>query len=118
MLILIAGKQRSLRNALKGFLQTRPGYEISGMVADKAALFKEVENKPPSLLILDEDFADLLVEEVILPLQQFEPYPQMIVLVSRAERKTAYLDAGVAALVEKTTPPKSLLTTMEAVRLR
>jgi len=118
VLILIAGKQKSLRSALQIFLQSRPGYEVAGTVADKETLFKEVESKSPDLLLLDEDFTDSLVEKVIEPLLQIDPCPQIILLISRVGAKKVYLDAGVAALVQKTDPPKSLLTAIETVRLR
>lgn len=118
MLILIAGKQRSLRNALRGFLRTQTGYEVSGTVADKKALLTAVETNSPDILLLDEDFAELLVEEILVPVQQLNPCPQVIVLINRVEGKMDYLDAGAATLVSKTRPPKQLLIGIETVRLR
>jgi len=118
VLILIAGKQRALRNALKGLLQTRPGYVVAGMAADTEALFIQVETKSPDLLLLDEDLTEMLVEDAILPLLQLDPCPKMIVLSSRSESRKVYLDAGVTAFVEKTDPPKSLLTAIEGIRLQ
>ena len=61
MRILIAGKQRSLRNALKGLLQTRPGYDVVGTAADIEELFIQVETNSPDLLLLDEVLTYMLV---------------------------------------------------------
>ncbi|NCF67981.1 MAG: response regulator [Chloroflexi bacterium] len=118
MYIVVAGKQRALRNALKGFLQTRPGYEVVGTAADKEELLIQVETKSPDLLLLDEDLTVLLIEEVIVPLQRFDPCPKIVVLGGRPESRKKYLDAGVATLVGKAGPPKSLLTAIEEIRLQ
>ena len=118
MRILIAGKQSSLRNALKGLLQTRPGYDVVGMVADREELFIQVETKSPDLLLLDEDLTEMLVEDVIVPLQQIDHCPKMIVLGGRPASRKVYLEAGAAAHIEKADPPKSLLTAIEEIRLR
>ena len=118
MLILIAGKQRSLRNALKGFLLTRTSYVVASTVADKEALFIQVKTEPPDFVLLDEDFTELLIEEVIVPLQQIDSRPQLIILGRRSELKPTYLDAGAAAFISKSEPPKTLLTTIEEFRLR
>jgi DNA-binding NarL/FixJ family response regulator len=115
--VLIAGKQASLRNALKTLLQTRPGIEIAGLAADKKDLFAQVESSPADLLLLDETLSQELVKEVIVPLQQFDHCPAILVLNDRAAAKQAYLDAGAAAVINKGDPPKSLLTAIEAIRL-
>ena len=69
MRVLIAGTQAALRNALKTFLQTRPGIEIAGIAADKEDHFAQVESDSPDLLLLDETLSRELVKEVIVPLQ-------------------------------------------------
>lgn len=117
MRILIAAKQRTLRNALKGLLQTRPGYDIVGTAADKEALFAQAETKAPDLLLLDETLTVFLMEEVLIPLQLIDPCPSTIVLGNQSESRKVYLDAGVTAVVEKTDHPKSLLTAIEGIRL-
>ena len=118
MRVLIAGTQAALRNAMKTFLQTRPGIEIAGMVADKKDLFAQVESTPADLLLLDESLSQELVKEVIAPLQQFDHSPAILVLYDRAAAKQAYLDAGAVAVINKGDPPKSLLTAIEEIRLR
>ena len=118
MRVLIAGKQAALRNAVKTLLQTRPGIEIAGIAADKEDLFAQVESDSPDLLLLDEYLSRELVKEVIVPLQQFDPCPAILVLGGRAEAKQAYLDAGAVAVINKGDPPKYLLTAIEEIRLR
>ena len=118
MRILIAGKQKTLRNALKGLLQTRPGYDVVGTVADEEELFIQVETKSPDLLLLNDDLTEMLVEVVIAPLQQFDPSPKILVLSGRTASRKAYLDAGVVAFVDKSDPPKSFLTAIEEIRFR
>ena len=78
----------------------------------------QVEADSPDLLLLDEALTDKLVEDVIVPLQQIDPPPAMIILGSRTELGKAYLDAGAEAFVSKSDPPKSLLTAIETIRLR
>jgi len=118
MRVFIAGKQATLRNALKLLLQTRPGIEIAGTAADKKDLFTQVESTPADLLLLDETLSQELVKEVIVPLQQFDHCPAILVLSDRAEAKQAYLDAGAVAVINKGDPPKNLLTAIEEIRLR
>ena len=118
MQLFIAGKEASLRNALTTLLQTRPGIEIAGAAADKKDLFAQVKSNPPDLLLLDEALSHELVKKVILPLQQFDARPAILVLGSRAEAKQAYLDAGAVAVINKGDPPKYLLTAIEEIRLR
>ena len=118
MRVFIAGKEASLRNALTTLLQTRPGIEITGVVADKKNIFVQVESNPSDLLLLDETLSQELVKEVIVPLQQFDPCPAILVLGGQAEAKQAYLDAGAVAVINKGDPPKYLLTAIEEIRLR
>ncbi len=118
MLILIAGKQAALRSALKNFLQRRPGLEIAGTAANKAELMSLVTADSSDLLLLDENLAEDLVQEVIIPLRQIDSCPLVIVLGSRTEMSQVYRDAGVESFVSKSTPPKSLLTMIEEIRLR
>ena len=118
MLILIAGKQAALRNALKLLLQTRPGLEIVGAVSNRAELLSQVEADSPDLLLLDEGLTVKLIVDVIVPLQQIDPPPAIMILGSRMERGQAYLDAGANAFVNKSDPPKSLLTAIEEIRLQ
>jgi DNA-binding NarL/FixJ family response regulator len=118
MRVFIAGKEASLRNALTTLLQTRPGIEIAGAAADKKNLFAQVESNPSDLLLLDETLSQELVKEVIIPLQQFDPCPTILVLSGRTEAKQAYLDAGAVAVINRGDPPKCLLTAIEEIRLR
>jgi DNA-binding NarL/FixJ family response regulator len=118
MRVLIAGKEAALCNALKTLLQTRPGIEITGTVADPEELFVQVKNEAPDLLLLDEELSQELVEDVIVPLQQFDPCPAVMVMGGRAEARQAYLDADAVAFINKSDPPKSLLTAIEEIRLR
>ena len=117
MLILVAAKRVALRDALKTFFQTRPGLNVVGMATNKAELLKRVEADSPDLLLLDEDLSKKLVEDVIMPIQQIDSAPMVIVLGSRAETKQALLDAGAVAIISKNDPPKTLLTAIEEVRL-
>jgi DNA-binding NarL/FixJ family response regulator len=118
MRVLIAGKQAALRNALKTLLQTRPGIEVTGTVADTEELFVQVKSKAADLLLLDEELSRELVEDVIVPLQQFDTCLAVMVLGGRAEARQAYLDAGAVAFINKSDPPRTLLTAIEEIRLR
>jgi DNA-binding response OmpR family regulator len=81
-------------------------------------LISQINTDTPDLLLLDEDLTEMLVDDVIIPLKQFDPCPAVIVLGGRAEARQAYLDAGAAAFINKSDPPKSLLTAIEEIRLR
>jgi len=118
MRVLIAVKKASLRNALETLLQTRPGIEIAGTAADIEELFAQVTSKTPDLLLLDDNFSQKLVEKVIIPLQQFDPCPAVLVLVGRTESRQAYLDVGAKVVIDKGDPPKSLLTAIEGIRMQ
>jgi len=118
MRVLIAGKKAALSNALKTLLQTRPGIEIAGTVSDIEELFVQVKSEPADLLLLDENLTEKLVEDVIIPIQQIDSPPMVLVLGDRTETKQAVLDAGAVAFVDKSDPPKSLLTAIEEIRLR
>jgi DNA-binding NarL/FixJ family response regulator len=117
MRVLIAGRQATMRRALKTLLGTRPGLEVIGEAADKRELISQIETEPPDLLLLDEDLTEKLVENVIVPLQQLDSCPMVIVLGSRSESRKAVLDAGAVAFISKSDPPKSLLTAIEGIRL-
>jgi DNA-binding NarL/FixJ family response regulator len=118
MRVLIAGRQETMRRALKTLLGTRPGLEVIGEAADKSELISQINTEMPDLLLLDEELSQELVNDVIVPLQQFDPCPAVLVLGDRAEARQAYLDAGAAAFINKSDPPKSLLTAIEEIRLR
>ena len=117
MRVLISGKNAALRNALKTLLQTRPGIEIAGTVADSEELFVQAKSEPADLLLLDENLTENLVEDVIIPIQQIDSPPMVLVLGDRTETKQAVLDAGAIAFIDKSDPPKSLLTAIEEIRL-
>jgi len=114
--VLIAGKKSSLRHALTRLLNSRPGYEVVGTVSSKEKLFARIDTQSPDLLLLDEDMATALIEEVIKPIQLVDLCPNIIVLGVRTAKKEAYLDAGVMSFVNKNDPPKSLLTAVEQSR--
>ena len=118
MRVLIAGRQATMRRALKTLLGTRPGLEVIGEAADKSDLISQINTETPDLLLLDEDLTEMLVNDVIIPLKQFDPCPAVIVLGGRAEARQAYLDAGAVAFINKSDPPKSLLPAIEEIRLR
>ena len=118
MRVFIVAKKASLRYALTTLLQTRPGIEIAGGATDKKSLFAQVESNPSDLLLLDETLSRELAKEVIVPLQQFDPCPAILVFDGQAEAKQAYLDADAAAVINKGDPPKNLLTAIEEIRLR
>ena len=117
MRVLIAGKKAALSNALKILLQTRPGIAIAGTVSDIEELFVQVKSEPADLLLLDENLTEKLVEDVIIPIQQIDSPPMVMVLGDRAETEQAVLDAGAVAFIDKSGPPKSLLTAIEEIRL-
>ncbi len=118
MRILVAAKRAFLRDALKTFFHARPGVEIIGMIANKAELLTNVEAESPDLLLLDEDLTEKLVEDVIIPIQQLDYPPMVMVIGYRAETKQAVLDAGAVAFVNKIDPPRTLFTAIEEIRLR
>ena len=118
MFILVAAKRVALRDALKTFFQSRPGFKIDGTGADGAELVSQVEVDMPDLLLLDEDLTEKLVEDIIIPIQQIASAPKVMVLGYRIETKQAVLDAGAVAFISKNDPPKTLLTAIEEVRLR
>lgn len=118
MRILIAGKTAALRNALKRFMQRRCECEVVGTAVNKEQLFNLIETDSPDLLLLDESLAENIVQEIIMPIRQRDPSPEVIVLGIRSETEQVYLAGGAAAFVNKSAPPKSLLTAVEEIRLR
>ena len=88
------------------------------MAANTAELLSQVEADSPDLLLLDEDLTEMLVEDVIIPIQQIDSAPMVMVLGNRTETKQAVLDAGATVFINKNAPPKTLLTAIEEIRLR
>ena len=118
MRVLIAGRQATMRRALKTLLGTRPGLEVVGEAAEKGELMSQVESARPDLLLLDDDLADEPMADLIAALQQFDPCPMVMVLGNRSELREPSLDAGAVAFISISDPPKSLLTAIEGTRLR
>lgn len=118
MRILIAGKRKALRNALKTLLQTRPGIEVVATAVNKDEFFKLNEATRPDLILLDEDLAKVLKDTVVQPMQASNPKSLIIILGQRSEAREAYLDAGAAAYLTKDDSPQSLLTVIEEARLQ
>ena len=118
MRVLIAGKQATLRYALKTLLQTRPGLQITGTAVNQEQLFVQLKNDCPDLLLLDEELSSKLVDEVIVPIGRLDPRPIVVVLGDGMESRKVCLYAGVEACISKGGPPKDLLTAIEVVRLR
>jgi len=114
--ILIAGQKSTLRHALRRLLHSRSSGDTVSTVSTKEKLFSQVEAQSPDLILLDEDMATALVEEVIKPIQLVDLCPNIIVLGVRTAKKEAYLDAGVMSFEDKNDPPKSLLTAVEQSR--
>ena len=118
MRILIAAKQATLRDALETLLQTRKDLEIVGTAAERKTLFDQVKDTSPDTILLDEDLSKKLLDDVIRPLQKIDPRSKIVILGYRTESKKEMLDAGAAAFVEKGSSPKTLLTTLEGIRLQ
>jgi two-component system response regulator NreC len=107
-----------MRRALKTLLDTRPGLEVVGEAAENGELISQIESARPDLLLLDDDLSEGAVEDLIAALQQFYPCPLVMVLGGRSDSRDAYLEAGAVAFVNKSDPPKSLLTAIEGARFR
>ena len=118
MRILVATRRVALRDSLKVYLQLVPGIKITGMVSNRAELLSQVKTDSPDLLLLDEDISKKLVEDVIIPIQQIDSAPEVMVLGYRTKTKQAVLDAGAVAFVNKSDHPRTLLTAIEEFRLR
>ena len=84
MRVLIAGRQATMRRALKTLLGTRPGLEVIGEAADKRELISQIESARPDLLLLDDDLTDEPMADLIATLQQLDFCPMVIVLGGRS----------------------------------
>ena len=118
MRILIAGGTAVSRRALKMLLQTRSDYQLVAEVSDMQDFAAQLSAKHPDLIVLDSEPAVESLSNLIQSLQTFDPRPALILLTGQPELKHSLQPAGVDAYVSKVDPPKSLLTAIEAIRLR
>ena len=118
MRILIAGGTAVSRRALKIFLQTRSDYQLVAEVSDMQDFDAQLSANHPDLILLDGEPAVESLSSLIQSLQTFDPRPALILLTGQPALKQPSQPAGVDAYVSKGDPPKSLLTAIEAIRLR
>jgi DNA-binding NarL/FixJ family response regulator len=116
--ILIAGGTSASRRALKLLLQSRPDFELVGEVTNVHDIETQLPARHPNLIVLDGEPAIESLPNLIQSLQRIAPRPALIVLSGQSALKQAALSAGAEAFVSKGDAPRSLLTAMEAIRLR
>ena len=116
--ILIAGGTAVSRRALITLLNTKPSFEVVGEAADDSQLTTVFTETYPDLVLFDGLISGEAREDVIQGIRGFAPQTAVLVLCAQPDQKEIALAAGADAFVLKGDPPKRLLTTLEAIRIR
>jgi DNA-binding NarL/FixJ family response regulator len=80
-------------------------------------LLASLEVVRPDLVLLDCELAGLLTADLLAQLYARDPNLKVVVLCSKTERERAALAAGVHTFVDKTAPPRQLLTALHILQL-
>ena len=115
MRLVIGGSQPSSRKAIGLLLQTRLGIEVVGETGDINKLKRMVDAFTPDLVLIDGDFPNVDINELIASLRGLHFYPSVIILNNDPETESAGIYAGADAFIDRSSPPKQLLIAIKKV---
>ena len=113
--ILIADQQPAVRSALRLLLKERLGLDVVGEVADNQGLSAQLDSLRPDIVLIDWELPDWTAADLFETLRGLDCRPGVVVLGTHPASARAALAAGADAFVNKSDPPKRLLTAIRAL---
>lgn len=119
MRVLLADSRPSVRLALRLVLEQQPAqFAVVGEVADIETLLRDIDVVRPDLILLEWELPGRIGTygtraDVLRTLHTRVPGVIVIALSAGFESRKAALAAGADALVSKSDPPDTVLTTLE-----
>lgn len=114
MRILVADHQIQVRYGLRVLLEQHPTWQIVGEARDADALFAQLADTAPDVLLIDWGLPGLQAVGSLTAVRSIIPHAVIITLSSRPELRREALSAGADAFVSKVDPPEHLLSAIEA----
>ncbi len=118
MRILIAGGTAVSRRALITLFNTKPELDVVGEVMSVAQLTNQLAQIDLDIVILNSMIKNEAGVETIRAIKILVPQTAVLVLSARKSIEQVSLVAGADAFVFKGDPPRTLLTTIETIRMR
>ena len=118
MRILIAGGTAVSRRALITLFSTKPELDVVGEVVSVAQLTNQLAQTDLDMVILNSMIKNEAGTETIRAIKILAPQTAVLVLSARKIIEQVSLVAGADAFVLKGDPPRTLLTTIETIRMR
>jgi len=116
--ILIAGGTAVSRRALITLFSTKPELDVVGEVVSVAQLTNQLAQTDLDMVILNSMIKNEAGTETIRAIKILAPQTAVLVLSARKIIEQVSLVAGADAFVLKGDPPRTLLTTIETIRMR
>lgn len=118
MRILIAGGTAVSSRALISLFNTKPELDVVGEVSSAAQLTNQLAQTELDMVILNSMIKNEAGVETIRAIKILAPKTAVLVLCARKSMEKIVLNAGADAFVLKGDPPRTLLTTIETIRMR
>lgn len=115
MRILIADDQADVRSALGLLLMQQPDLEVVAEATDAVGVLLAAEKQAPTLVLLDWELPGVPSDSLVQALHSQWPQLRVIALSSLPEARSAAVNAGVDAFVDKGDPPDALLAALRKV---
>lgn len=112
MRILIADDQADVRSALGLLLMQQPDLEVVAEATDAVSVLLAVEKHLPALILLDWELPGAPTSNLVRVLRSQWPQLRVIALSSLPEARSAAVNAGIDAFVDKGDPPDVLLAAL------
>ena len=115
MRVLIADDQADVRSALGLLLTQQPDLEVVAEATDAVGVLLAAEKQAPTLVRLDWELPGVPSDSLVQALHSQWPQLRVIALSSLPEARSAAVNAGVDAFVDKGDPPDALLAALRKV---
>ena len=115
MRILIADDQADVRSALGLLMMQEADLEVVAEATDAVGVLLAAEKQPLNLILLDWELPGMPSASLVRILRNQWPQLHLIALSSLPEARSAAINAGVDAFVDKGDPPGALLTALRKV---
>ncbi len=109
MNILIADRQRKVRNALSILLSQHPGWFVIGSVKNLDDLHKQIDSHKPDILLIDWSLIDGQTTGLIQSLRRNDPDLVIIVLSGNPNMKVRALSMGANQFINKLDSPERMI---------
>jgi len=116
--ILIAGGTAVSRRALMTLFSTKPELDVVGEVSSAVQLTNQLAQTELDMVIFNSMIKNEAGVETIRAIKILAPKTAVLVLCARRSMEKLVLNAGADAFVLKGDPPRTLLTTIETIRMR